>query len=181
MGRSLAPVPEEAYDTVTKASKSKTIVTKNVSYTEAFANGIASTAQAHADMERKIVELQGQLVKRKWSWPLAYVLKLPLSVLQAVISAIHALQSSSSWSTDRALLWGMAILFAIDKLGVQLAPQVRAVLSVIARVTIRLLSMMTQHVWRCRGTQSQHYSLGCSQASLVSYRERLCLHGRCRR
>jgi hypothetical protein len=64
MGRSLAPVPEEAYDTVPKASKSKTIVTKNVSYTEAFANGIASTAQAHADMERKIVELQGQLVKR---------------------------------------------------------------------------------------------------------------------
>jgi hypothetical protein len=142
MGRSLAPVPEEAYDTVPKASKSKTIVTKNVSYTEAFANGIASTAQAHADMERKIVELQGQLVKRKWSWPLAYVLKLPLSVLQALISTIRALQSSSSWSTDKALLWGIAIFLAIDKLGVQLAPQVKAVLSVMARATVRLLSLM---------------------------------------
>ena len=75
---------------------------------------IASTAQAHADMERMIVELRGQLVKRKWSWPLAYVLKLPLSLIQALI---RTLQSSSSWSTDRTLLWGMAILGVRDILG----------------------------------------------------------------
>jgi hypothetical protein len=28
-----------------------------------------------------IVELRGQLTKQKWPWPLAYVLKLPLSLV----------------------------------------------------------------------------------------------------
>jgi hypothetical protein len=69
---------------------------QSVSYTEAFARGVAYQAQAHMEMERRLVALQKKLKDRTWSWPLAYLLKLPLTMTQAMLAAIKALQASRS-------------------------------------------------------------------------------------
>ena len=129
LGRILTPVPEELLVSTRGESKSKgNLQIQSVSYTEAFARGVAYQAQAHMEMERRIVELQGKLKLRTWSWPLAYLLKLPVTMTQAMLAAIKALQVSTTGSAEKTLLWGIILALTIDKFGMKLTPAIRTVL-----------------------------------------------------
>ena len=155
LGRLLAPVPEEPIISMRGEPTSKgNLVLQSVSYTDAFARGVAYQAQAHIEMEKRIVELQKKLKLRTWSWPLAYLLKLPLTVTQAMLAAIKTLQASTTGSAEKTLLWGIILTLAIDKFGVQLTPAIRTILkyaigwilSMLGVLGRRLVSMSKQGV-----------------------------------
>ena len=147
LGRVLAPVPEEPLVSTRGESKSKgNLEIQSVSYTEAFARGVAYQAQAHMEMERRIVALQKNLKDRTWSWPLAYLLKLPLTMTQAMLAAIKALQTSTTGSAEKTLLWGIILTLAIDKFGVRLTPAVHAVLRYATRTILGMLGVLGQRL-----------------------------------
>ena len=133
LGRVLAPVPEEPIGNP---------VLQSVSYTDAFARGVAYQAQAHIEMEKRIVELQKKLKLRTWSWPLAYLLKLPLTMTQAMLAAIKALQASTTGSAEKTLLWGIILTLAIDKFGVKLTPTLHTVLKYGTRAILVMLGVL---------------------------------------
>jgi hypothetical protein len=147
LGRALAPVPEEPLVSTRGESKSKSnLEMQSVSYTEAFARGVAYQAQAHMEMERRLVALQNKLKDRTWSRPLAYLLKLPLTVTQAMLAAIQALQASTTGSAEKTLLWGIILTLAIDKFGVRLTPAVHAMLMYATRTILALLGVLGQRL-----------------------------------
>eukprot|EP00900_Chrysochromulina_parva_P017014 jgi/Chrpa1/25313/Chrysochromulina_OHIO_Genome00027886-RA len=147
LGRALAPVPEESLVSTRGESKSKSnLEIQSVSYTEAFARGVAYQAQAHMEMERRLVALQKKLKDRTWAWPLAYLLKLPLTITQAMLAAIKALQASTTGSAEKTLLWGIILTLAIDKFGVRLTPAVRAMLMYATRTILGMLGVLGQRL-----------------------------------
>ena len=143
LGRLLAPVPEEPLVSTRGEPKSKgNLELQSVSYTDAFARGVAYQAQAHMEMEKRIVALQKKLKDRTWSWPLAYLLKLPLTMTQAMIAAIKTLQASTTGSAEKTLLWGIILTLAIDKFGIKLTPAISAVLSYGTRAILGMLNLL---------------------------------------
>jgi hypothetical protein len=98
------------------------------------------------EMERRIVTLQKKLKNRTWSWPLAYLLKLPLTMTQAMLAAIKALQASTTGSAEKTLLWGIILTLAIDKFGVRLTPAVRAMLMYATRTILGMLGVLGQRL-----------------------------------
>jgi hypothetical protein len=146
LGRVLAPVPEEPFVSTQESKLKSNLEIQSVSYTEAFARGVAYQAQAHMEMERRLVALQKKLKDRTWSWPLAYLLKLPLTMTQAMLAAIKALQASTTGSAEKTLLWGIILTLAIDKFGVRLTPAVHAVLMYATRTILGMLGVFGQRL-----------------------------------